>query len=255
MLFVIAIYPFAGLLLLTLVGLKNRKRTLIIVGVALSILSLCFPISAFCILPAWFRAYPILLIPSFAASVCSNIATWILIWGLHRAYSVEPGEGASFNPLPVKWAFGFAMLFVLMIPFVFIPDFWGFGAARSAEQSRAKSALRSLATAMGEYRASNVNSEYGTFEDLKRAGQFSGEATLDNLTRTYKFTLNVDNAVLYQPSGETGQRLGTYTIIAYPRETAPDFLATFGVCDDGVVRMFNPPSNEFNSVRSWDPIL
>ena len=48
----------------------------------------------------------------------------------------------------------------------------------------------------------------------------------------------------------------TFTVVAYPRDTRPGFLSTFGITEDQVVREYDPERGySHEDVHTWDPIL
>ena len=64
------------------------------------------------------------------------------------------------------------------------------------------------------------------------------------------------------PSTGTGGIVGgissnSFTVIAWPRDTRKNFLNTFAVTDDMVVRVYDPTKAGINlqAVHTWDPIL
>jgi hypothetical protein len=84
------------------------------------------------------------------------------------------------------------------------------------------------------------------------------------MIENYSMTWTVFNLPSMDGESSGIQGIHTFTIVAYPRDTYPGYLATFGVTDDQVVRMYNPDSvlglNEYIGlddprVNTWDPIL
>ncbi len=157
------------------------------------------------------------------------------------------------------------VLFILFVVAVAIPGI--LGARRGAPQSRAKGTLRSIGSSELAYRNANNNGYYGTFEDLQQDMFIGGDYTLGNFIENYTMTWEVSNT----PAGgkkftdepqtirELIERAGgnKFTIIAFPLDTRPGFLNTFAITEDQIVRVYNPanPSNKWESVTSWDPIL
>jgi hypothetical protein len=117
--------------------------------------------------------------------------------------------------------------------------------------NRAKGTLRSTGMAQQAYMENSGNKVYGSFEALLD-GQYIAEGyTLGNMIQHYSLTWEVYN--LSTVAGEPG--INRFTVIAYPRDTRLEFLNTFCVTDDQVVREYNPRNNEFEAIYHWDPIL
>ena len=110
----------------------------------------------------------------------------------------------------------------------------------SAWESMAKGVLYSISQSQETYKASR-NGVYGTFEDLQIAGQLPAGTSLDTLIEHYRLTWDIDN------------NSATYRIIAYPNDSLRDSLSTFGISEDGAVRVYTPEhGNDLNNVKSWD---
>jgi len=131
-------------------------------------------------------------------------------------------------------------------------------ARRAAWQSRAKVTLRSIGSSQLAYQGTNNNKFYGTFEALQNDLYIADGYNLGNMIENYSMSWEASNP--YQGTGGNVNTGGIgnnkFTVVAYPRDTRPGFLLTFGVTEDQVVRVFNPDNgNTFESLTSWDPIL
>lgn len=133
-------------------------------------------------------------------------------------------------------------------------------ARRAAWMSRAKGTLRSIGSAQLAYQGSNNNKVYGSFEALQKVGDIADGYTLSNMIENYSMSWGVTSPYTDLREGTiTGEGIAgnAFTIIAYPRDTREGFLQTFAITEDQVVRVFNDEeeTNEFGSVKTWDPIL
>jgi len=130
-------------------------------------------------------------------------------------------------------------------------------ARRAAWQSRAKGTLRSIGSSQLAYQGTNNEKNYGTFDALKKDLYIAQGYSLGNMIENYSMSWDASNPST--GTGPLGAGIGNnkFTVIAFPRDTRPNFLNTFGVTDDQVVRVFNPSNttNSWTSVTSWDPIL
>jgi len=136
-------------------------------------------------------------------------------------------------------------------------------ARRAAWQSRAKGTLRSIGSSQLAYQGTNNSKLYGSFGALKDDLYIAEGYSLGNMIENYSMTWSASN-----PYGGTGDDItrggianNAFTVVAYPRDTRPGYLLTFGVTHDQVVRVYNPSNgNLWNSfddprVTTWDPIL
>jgi prepilin-type N-terminal cleavage/methylation domain-containing protein len=130
-------------------------------------------------------------------------------------------------------------------------------ARRAAWQSRAKGTLRSIGSSQLAYQNTNNKKSYGTFDALKKDLYIAEGYTLSNMIENYSLSWTCTN-----PASQTGLQGGgignnQFTVIAYPRDTRPNFLNTFAIIEDQTVRVFNPSkaTNLWGSVTTWDPIL
>ncbi|MCK4719514.1 prepilin-type N-terminal cleavage/methylation domain-containing protein [bacterium] len=139
-------------------------------------------------------------------------------------------------------------------------------ARRAAWMSRAKGTLRSTGSSQLAYQGTNNEKWYGSFSALKKTLYIADGYELGNMIENYSmwWSISMPEESIY--GGRLGGGIGQnqFTIVAYPRDTRPGYLMTFGITEDQVVRVFNPESvqrtNTWNgfddpNVNSWDPIL
>jgi len=133
-------------------------------------------------------------------------------------------------------------------------------ARRAAWQSRAKGTLRSIGSSQLAYQGTNNEKFYGSFTALKDDLYIAEGYSLGNMIENYSMTWTASQQ---STTGGLGGGIGqnSFTIVAYPRDTRPGYLLTFGVSDDQVVRVYNPTNgNTWNgfddpTIGNWDPIL
>jgi len=129
-------------------------------------------------------------------------------------------------------------------------------ARRAAWQSRAKGTLRSIGSSQLAYQGTNNQKFYGTFEALQEDLYIADGYNLGNMIENYSMSWEATNPSSGTSSLGAGIGNNKFTVVAFPRDTRPGFLLTFGVTEDQVVRVFNPDNgNTFDSLTSWDPIL
>ena len=137
-------------------------------------------------------------------------------------------------------------------------------ARRAAWQSRAKGTLRSIGSSQLAYQGTNNKKFYGSFKALKDDLYIATGYSLGNMIENYSMSWKSASSVANAEGQGGGIGQNTFTIVAYPRDTRPGYLLTFGVSDDQVVRVYNPGSldspNDYNGiedpkVQTWDPIL
>jgi len=129
-------------------------------------------------------------------------------------------------------------------------------ARRAAWQSRAKGTLRSIRSSQLAYQGTNNQKFYGTFEALQEDLYIADGYNLGNMIENYSMSWEATNPSSGTSSLGAGIGNNKFTVVAFPRDTRPGFLLTFGVTEDQVVRVFNPDNgNTFDSLTSWDPIL
>ncbi len=160
--------------------------------------------------------------------------------------------------------FGWVVLGTILIIFLFLvilthPRF------HPAYQSRAKGTLRSISSAQIAYRSTNEENEFGSFDALHDDFYIADGYNLENMIEGYTMTWNISN--ISTVSGEVipAGVMNSFTIVAYPLDTRPGYLNTFGVTEDRVVRVYNPEESIDNRnqyygpnnpmVKTWDPIL
>jgi prepilin-type N-terminal cleavage/methylation domain-containing protein len=137
-------------------------------------------------------------------------------------------------------------------------------ARRAAWMSRAKGTLRSTGSSQLAYQGTNNQKFYGTFQALKDTLYIAEGYNLGNMIENYSMAWTASNpstgtSILGDGGGIANNQ---FTIVAYPRDSRPGYLLTFGVSEDQVVRVYNPDntSNTFGDmtdphVQTWDPIL
>ena len=129
----------------------------------------------------------------------------------------------------------------------------------TAPMSRAKGMLRSFASAQSAYQ--HMHGVYGTFDELVDEGFILSGNSMpgrpDRLSDVYFTEWECNNISVVPPDIMPKNSPNTFTIIAYPDPMFSDeFLNTFAVTEDQVVRVYNPDEgNVFESVPLWDPIL
>ena len=139
-------------------------------------------------------------------------------------------------------------------------------ARRAAWMSRAKGTLRSTGSSQLAYQGTNNEKWYGSFSALKKTLYIAEGYELGNMIENYSMWWSISQPEGSIVGGSLGGGIGQnqFTIVAYPRDTRPGYLMTFGITEDQVVRVLNPESvaggNTWNgfddpNVKSWDPIL
>ncbi|HYE78382.1 MAG TPA: prepilin-type N-terminal cleavage/methylation domain-containing protein [bacterium] len=107
-------------------------------------------------------------------------------------------------------------------------------ARRSAWENRAKITLRALGSSQLAYQDSNLNKDYGTFQNMLDSDYIQKGYTRGNMIDNYSI------AVFYRSSStRVGPYSGadsTFTIVAVPR-SQKNRLRTFAICDDQTVRV------------------
>ena len=138
-------------------------------------------------------------------------------------------------------------------------------ARRAAWQSRAKGTLRSIGSSQLAYQGTNNKKFYGSFGALKDDLYIAEGYSLGNMIENYSMTWSASQSAQGTDGRGGGIGANTFTIVAYPRDTRPGYLLTFGVSDDQTVRVYNPDNNVGGRnayvseadprVGTWDPIL
>jgi len=137
-----------------------------------------------------------------------------------------------------------------------------FGARRAPWQSLAKGTMRSIGSTQAVF--FDKYGRYGTFQDLLEKNYIAEGYTLENMIDSYDITWQVSNFSTVSGEASLGIPMHSFTIVAWPEDTRPGYLLTFGVSEDGIVRVYYPDSqdspNDYNGVgdprvQTWDPIL
>ncbi len=138
-------------------------------------------------------------------------------------------------------------------------------ARRAAWQSRAKGTLRSIGSSQLAYQGTNNEKFYGTFGALQDDLYIAEGYFMANMIENYSMTWDISRSETLGDGSGGGIGMNKFTIVAYPRDTRPGYLCTFGVTEDQVVRVYNPVNtlggrNAYTSltdprVSTWDPIL
>jgi hypothetical protein len=200
----------------------------------------------------------------FFMGICHAVIIWVLTLSI---WSNFPWVLRGSNARETKWikvisavaAIGFLLISIRLIS----PDIW---AERTAAwMSRAKGTLRSTVSSQLAYQAANIDKNYGSFQDLRDTLYIPEGYQLGNMIEKYSMTWSTYNSPHISNGSSHLSGVHTFTIVAYPRDTHPWYLMTFGITEDQIVRMYNPENsaeglNEFNGlddprVQTWDPIL
>ena len=121
------------------------------------------------------------------------------------------------------------------------------GQRRPAWESRAKSTLRSTGSSQLGYQNTNDLNNYGSFQALVDTMYIAEGYTQGNMIEGYSMSWEI---------GSSSVRIDSFTIIAFPRDTRKGYLNTFAITEDQIVRVYEPgPEHDFNSIKTWDPIL
>ena len=135
-------------------------------------------------------------------------------------------------------------------------------AKRSAWESRAKSTLRAYGETELAYQNTNNDKHWGSWEALINTDYLAGGYTKGNIIENYSLWESVVNV----PQGTTlsggGLSDNTFTIVAFPRSTAPGYLATFLIREDETLRVYRdntPGANAWGADDdygglTWEPI-
>jgi len=178
-------------------------------------------------------------------------------------YPVQPP--AEEKPKKAKWIWwlvgcggcGCLLVILAIIAAIAIPSM--LNARRAAWEAGAKGTLRSLESAQRAYQQDQTEGNFGTFEDLQDEYFVAEGYDLENMIDNYRLTWDVYNS----PGEENGKAetsgVHSFTIVAYPLDTRAGYLLTFGVREDGVIRVYNPyqPGSKQSErdVLTWDPIM
>jgi hypothetical protein len=122
--------------------------------------------------------------------------------------------------------------------------------------SRAKGTLRSTGSAELAYQRTTRQKLYGSYQELRDTDYIAEGYTPSNMIENYSMSWEVHNISTAPTEEFPAGIMSTFTIIAYPRDTRPGYLLTFGIGEDQVVRVYNPDNdNDPYNLHTWDPIL
>lgn len=144
-----------------------------------------------------------------------------------------------------------SIILIVFLGYLTVPN--KLGQRRPAYASRAKSTLRSTGSSQEAYREVSNRNSYGTFQDLVNSLYIAEGYSLGNMIENYTMTWEIGSSSVVKTSGPL--TMDRFTIIAFPLDTAPRNLHTFAITEDQTVRVYVPEDNDFNSVKTWDPIL
>jgi len=123
--------------------------------------------------------------------------------------------------------------------------------------SMVKGTLRAVASAQSAYH--QEHGVYGTFNELADEDLiFAGYDVIAEQVQihNYLYCCDLNNLSVVGTEEIVLNSPNAFTIIAYPDPRFADWLNTFAVTEDQVVRVYNPDEgNVFESVPLWDPIL
>jgi hypothetical protein len=199
---------------------------------------------------------------SFIVGIVEVPIIWILANRVNRILAwVQTGYVDEVKPRVVSTGgvIAITVLVILMVLFL-IP--MPMSSRRAAWMSRAKGTLRSTGSSQLAYQGTNNAKDFGSFQAMKDTLYIAEGYNLGNMIENYSMTWAVHNSPgnLDMDSGYYG--ISGFTIVAYPRDSYPGYLLTFGVTEDQIVREYNPENtaeglNEFNGlddprVSTWD---
>ncbi|MCX6646020.1 MAG: hypothetical protein NTY09_06655 [bacterium] len=251
--------PLAFLWFGTLFSPVNKKKTSFTIATILSVTVIYLFIRPYMEFdPVSFLSYDFLFI-----GICHAGIIWILAIGTYRRITwVYERSKDDVRPWVISGSNGVAIFVLLFLMSVLFPI--PLSSPRQAWMSRAKGTLRSTGSSQLAYQDTNDKKDFGSFEALKNTLYIAEGYNLGNIIENYSMTWSVYNTPDISDMG-TFYGVHTFTVVAYPRDSRPGYLMTFGVTEDQVVRMFNPDNlgeglNEFKSmwdprVQTWDPIL
>jgi hypothetical protein len=251
--------PLAFLWFGTLFSPLNKKITCFTIASILSITVIYLFIKPYMEFePVRLLSYEFLFI-----GICHSGIIWILAVRTYRRLSwVQDRSKDDVRPWVISGSSGVVIVILLMSMGAAIPT--QLGSRREAWMSRAKGTLRSTGSSQLAYQGTNNKKDFGTFEALKNTLYIAEGYTQGDMIENYSMTWSVFNTPDISDMG-TVYGVHTFAVVAYPRDSRPGYLMTFGVTEDQVVRMYNPDNlgeglNEFKSmwdprVQTWDPIL
>jgi hypothetical protein len=120
----------------------------------------------------------------------------------------------------------------------------------STYQRRCSDKLRNLFEIQNKY--FSENNEYGNWDELQEHGYLSLEVSPNNYIEFYYVELLVDSEEhlggITQNSGVTNK----FTIVAYPDIINKEYLSTFAISNDGILRFYSPSyDKDINNINGW----
>lgn len=266
--FTIIIWPLAFIWVGTITSPADSKKTCIAIGAVLSFIIICLLIITFIFNLSVPNYYP----RDFSISVALFLELGIIFLMTRAVHIIADTPDRridikkSWGPLAFHGGIS-AILAVIMLIVLFMSIMTGSSAMssrRGAWMSRARGTLRSTGSSQLAYQRTNNSKYYGSIDDLRDNLYIAQGYSLGNMIENYSMTWAVRNDY----AGGSGRGIGsnTYTIVAYPRDTLPGYLLTFGITEDQIIRVYNPDTyipgekNEFIDINdprvlTWDPIL
>jgi len=122
-----------------------------------------------------------------------------------------------------------------------------------SERDTAIRGLEAIADIEAKYRQINQFGHYGDRTALSDNSFLTSNGLSFPVFRNYSIACYVTRKRL----DDTGSVIGnnTYTIFAYPIDTRTGYLNTFGMREDGIVRLYYPAnSDEESDVSAWPPV-
>ena len=182
------------------------------------------------------------------------------------AVSEEPVEASSFDPdsskqefrkLRTRWAIAIflaitaLLIIAAVISAIMVPQL--LKQKLSSEIDAAIRALEAIADLEAKYRQINQYGHYGDRTAISDTSFLTSNELLFPVFGNYSIALNVTRKRLDETGAVTGNN--TYTVFAYPIDKRTGYLDTFGMREDGVVRVYYPAnSDEASDVSAWPPV-
>ena len=259
--------PYAFLWFGTLYSPANKKITCFTIATLLAVVAVYLFIKPSLAFDPGKHIFNFLWIGIFYAGYIGILARGIY----RRLPGVQSRSEVKSSPSVVTLGGGIAIALLLFLMFVSVLN--PMSSRRSAWVSRAKGTLRSIGSSQLAYQGTNNEEIYGSFQALKVTLYIAEGYNLGNMIENYSLTWSVSNSLTMSYKSSRPHGYHTFTIVAYPRDTHPGYLMTFGIMQDQVVRVYNPDGiaslhqagsthgpNEYNGLHdprviTWDPIL